>query len=46
MNIKYKKHRFYDAEHSFNNQDTSRYNEVAAKLALKNTLDYFDTYLN
>lgn len=38
--------RFYEgANHGFHNDTTPRYDEAAAKLAWKTTLDFFNKYL-
>ncbi|MES2933094.1 MAG: dienelactone hydrolase family protein [Pseudomonadota bacterium] len=39
--IKYEAYIYPDTEHGFNNDTTPRYNEAAAKLAWKRTVDFF-----
>lgn len=42
---KYTMHMYENANHGFHNDTTPRYDEAAAKLAWKRTLDFFNQYL-
>jgi carboxymethylenebutenolidase len=43
--VPYEAHKYPGTQHGFNNDTTPRYNEEAAKLAWKRTLDFFNTHL-
>jgi carboxymethylenebutenolidase len=44
-NVTYTAHLYEGANHGFHNDTTPRYDEAAAKLAWKRTLDFFNQYL-
>lgn len=44
-NVKYEAYIYAGVQHGFNNDTTPRYDEAAAKLAWKRTLDFFNKYL-
>ena len=43
--VKYQVYIYPDVEHGFNNDTTPRYDEAAAKLAWKRTIDFFNKHL-
>jgi carboxymethylenebutenolidase len=43
--VKYEAHIYPGVQHGFNNDTTPRFDEAAAKLAWKRTLDFFNTHL-
>jgi len=43
--VKYQVYIYPDVEHGFNNDTTPRYDEAAAKLAWKRTIEFFNKYL-
>jgi len=43
--VKYQVYIYPDVEHGFNNDTTPRYDEAAAKLAWKRTVEFFNKYL-
>jgi len=43
--VKYQVYIYPDVEHGFNNDTTPRYDEAAAKLAWKRTIEFFDKHL-
>ena len=43
--VKYQVYIYPDVEHGFNNDTTPRYDEAAAKLAWKRTIEFFNRYL-
>jgi carboxymethylenebutenolidase len=43
--VPYEAHQYPGTQHGFNNDTTPRYNEEAAKLAWKRTLDFFNKHL-
>ncbi len=44
-NVKYQAFTYPGTQHGFNNDTTPRYDEAAAKLAWKRTIDFFNTHL-
>ncbi len=44
-NVKYKEYTYEGVNHGFHNDTTPRYDEKAAKLAWKRTIDFFDANL-
>jgi carboxymethylenebutenolidase len=43
--VKYQVYIYPDVEHGFNNDTTPRYDEAAAKLAWKRTVEFFNKFL-
>ena len=43
--VKYQVYIYPDVEHGFNNDTTPRYDEAAAKLAWKRTIEFFNKHL-
>ena len=44
-NVRYERHLYPDTQHGFHNDTTPRYDEAAAKLAWKRTLDFFNQHV-
>jgi carboxymethylenebutenolidase len=44
-NVRYTMHMYEGAQHGFNNDTTPRYDEAAATLAWKRTVEFFNTHL-
>jgi carboxymethylenebutenolidase len=44
-NFRYERHLYPDTQHGFHNDTTPRYDETAAKLAWKRTLDFFNQHV-
>jgi carboxymethylenebutenolidase len=44
-NVRYERHLYPETQHGFHNDTTPRYDEAAAKLAWKRTLDFFNQHV-